>query len=51
MRPGKFQRRITLAYRVLDPYEGETVLERKISNAHQTAQEVSAGAADPYPPA
>ncbi|MFE4539661.1 SCO6880 family protein [Streptomyces scopuliridis] len=36
--PGKYQRRITLAYRVLDPYEGEAVLEREISNAHQRAQ-------------
>ncbi|MFI9801938.1 SCO6880 family protein [Streptomyces sp. NPDC052302] len=35
--PGRFQRRITLAYRVLDPYEGEAVLEREISNAHQRA--------------
>ncbi|WP_256098398.1 SCO6880 family protein [Streptomyces agglomeratus] len=36
--PGRFQRRITLAYRVLDPYEGEAVLEREISHAHQRAQ-------------
>ncbi|MFI8365275.1 SCO6880 family protein [Streptomyces sp. NPDC085612] len=36
--PGKYQRRITLAYRVLDPYEGEAVLEREISNAHQREQ-------------
>ncbi|MEU8779213.1 SCO6880 family protein [Streptomyces sp. NPDC048606] len=36
--PGRFQRRVTLAYRVLDPYEGEAVLEREISNAHQRAQ-------------
>ncbi|MFD8145172.1 SCO6880 family protein [Streptomyces sp. NPDC059708] len=36
--PGRFQRRITLAYRVLDPYEGEAVLEREISNAHQREQ-------------
>ncbi|UQX05424.1 SCO6880 family protein [Streptomyces sp. RerS4] len=36
--PGRFQRRITLAYRVLDPHEGEAVLEREISNAHQRAQ-------------
>ncbi|MFE1230568.1 SCO6880 family protein [Streptomyces sp. NPDC058745] len=36
--PGRFQRRITLAYRVLDPYEGEAVLEREISNAHQRAE-------------
>ncbi|GAA1418906.1 hypothetical protein GCM10009601_15030 [Streptomyces thermospinosisporus] len=36
--PGRFQRRITLAYRVLDPWEGEAVLEREISHAHQRAQ-------------
>lgn len=36
--PGRHQRRITLAYRVLDPYEGEAVLEREISHAHQRAQ-------------
>jgi hypothetical protein len=36
--PGKFQRRITLSYRVLDPYEGEAVLEREISNARQRAE-------------
>ncbi|OKI74957.1 hypothetical protein AMK11_35250 [Streptomyces sp. CB02414] len=36
--PGRYQRRITIAYRVLDPMEGEAVLEREISNAHQTAQ-------------
>jgi hypothetical protein len=36
--PGKFQRRITLAYRVLDPHEGEAVLEREISNAQSRAQ-------------
>ncbi|MEU9998130.1 SCO6880 family protein [Streptomyces sp. NPDC050848] len=36
--PGRFQRRITIAYRVLDPHEGEAVLEREISNAYQTAQ-------------
>ncbi|MGW3154592.1 SCO6880 family protein [Streptomyces sp. NPDC001089] len=36
--PGRFQRRITLAYRVLDPHEGEAVLEREISHAHQRAQ-------------
>ncbi|MGW1642516.1 SCO6880 family protein [Streptomyces lavendulae] len=36
--PGRFQRRITLAYRVLDPYEGEAVLEREISNAQQREQ-------------
>ncbi|MFE0364732.1 SCO6880 family protein [Streptomyces griseoaurantiacus] len=36
--PGRYQRRITLSYRVLDPYEGEAVLEREISHAHQRAQ-------------
>ncbi|MGW3100015.1 SCO6880 family protein [Streptomyces sp. NPDC001102] len=36
--PGRFQRRITLAYRVLDPREGEAVLEREISNAYSRAQ-------------
>lgn len=36
--PGRFQRRITLAYRVLDPHEGEAVLEREISNAYNRAQ-------------
>lgn len=36
--PGRYQRRITIAYRVLDPYEGEAVLEREISHAHQRAQ-------------
>lgn len=36
--PGRFQRRITLAYRVLDPIEGEAVLEREISHAHQRAR-------------
>lgn len=36
--PGRFQRRITLTYRVLDPHEGEAVLEREISHAHQRAQ-------------
>ncbi|MFJ8335388.1 SCO6880 family protein [Streptomyces sp. NPDC094437] len=36
--PGRFQRRITLAYRVLDPHEGEAVLEREISYAQQRAQ-------------
>ncbi|WP_369185362.1 SCO6880 family protein [Streptomyces sp. Y1] len=36
--PGRFQRRVTLSYRVLDPYEGEAVLEREISNAEQRAQ-------------
>jgi hypothetical protein len=35
--PGRFQRRVTLAYRVLDPVEGEAVLEREISNAEQRA--------------
>ncbi|MGW0188112.1 SCO6880 family protein [Streptomyces sp. NPDC003362] len=35
--PGRFQRRITLAYRVLDPHEGEAVLEREISHAHYRA--------------
>lgn len=36
--PGRYQRRITISYRVLDPYEGEAVLEREISHAHQRAQ-------------
>ncbi|MFB6864259.1 SCO6880 family protein [Streptomyces virginiae] len=36
--PGRFQRRVTLAYRVLDPHEGEAVLEREISNAAQAAE-------------
>ncbi|WP_374987227.1 SCO6880 family protein [Streptomyces fradiae] len=36
--PGRYQRRITIAYRVLDPYEGEAVMEREISHAHQRAQ-------------
>ncbi|MCX4732722.1 SCO6880 family protein [Streptomyces sp. NBC_01363] len=36
--PGRFQRRITLAYRVLDPHEGEAVLEREIDNAHNRAR-------------
>jgi hypothetical protein len=36
--PGRYQRRITLSYRVLDPLEGEAVLEREISHAHQRAQ-------------
>lgn len=36
--PGRYQRRVTLAYRVLDPHEGEAVLEREISNAEQRAQ-------------
>ncbi|MFD7753269.1 hypothetical protein OH782_42515 (plasmid) [Streptomyces sp. NBC_01544] len=35
--PGRYQRRVTLAYRVLDPREGEAVLEREISNAEQRA--------------
>ncbi|MEU8828854.1 SCO6880 family protein [Streptomyces sp. NPDC048636] len=36
--PGRYQRRVTLAYRVLDPHEGEAVLEREISNAHHRAE-------------
>ncbi|MFF8293662.1 SCO6880 family protein [Streptomyces sp. NPDC016309] len=36
--PGRFQRRITLAYRVLDPIEGEAVLEREISAARDRAR-------------
>ncbi|HEY9372287.1 SCO6880 family protein [Streptomyces sp.] len=36
--PGRYQRRVTLAYRVLDPHEGEAVLEREISNAEQRAE-------------
>ncbi|MGW2181273.1 SCO6880 family protein [Streptomyces sp. NPDC001732] len=36
--PGRFQRRITLAYRVLDPHEGEAVLEREIDNATNRAR-------------
>lgn len=36
--PGRYQRRITLAYRVLDPREGEAVLEREISHAAQRAE-------------
>ncbi|WNI20412.1 SCO6880 family protein [Streptomyces sp. ITFR-16] len=36
--PGAFQRRITLAYRVLDPREGEAVLEREISHARLREQ-------------
>ncbi|WP_236655452.1 SCO6880 family protein [Streptacidiphilus carbonis] len=36
--PGRYQRRVTIAYRVLDPQEGEAVLEREISNAEQRAQ-------------
>lgn len=35
--PGRFQRRVTLSYRVLDPVEGEGVLEREISHAQQRA--------------
>lgn len=35
--PGRFPRRITLAYRVLDPTEGEAVLEREISAAANRA--------------
>ncbi|MGV9939656.1 hypothetical protein [Streptomyces sp. NPDC003401] len=35
--PGRHQRRITIAYRVLDPLEGEAVLEREISHAHMRA--------------
>lgn len=36
--PGRFQRRVTLAYRVLDPREGERVLEREIDNAANRAE-------------
>ncbi|MCG5121549.1 SCO6880 family protein [Streptomyces sp. NEAU-PBA10] len=36
--PGRFQRRVTLAYRVLEPEEGERVLEREISAAEQRSQ-------------
>lgn len=36
--PGRYQRRLTLSYRVLDPYEGEAVLEREISHAQNQAQ-------------
>ncbi|MDX3867244.1 PrgI family protein [Streptomyces europaeiscabiei] len=36
--PGRYQRRLTLSYRVLDPYEGEAVLEREISNAQDRAR-------------
>ncbi|MFI8265541.1 PrgI family protein [Streptomyces sp. NPDC085665] len=36
--PGRFQRRITILYRVLDPWEGEAVLEREISHAYQREQ-------------
>lgn len=36
--PGRYQRRVTLAYRVLDPHEGEQVLEREISHAQQRAE-------------
>ncbi|APY90951.1 hypothetical protein DCW30_22050 [Streptomyces alfalfae] len=35
--PGRFQRRITLSYKVLDPEQGEAVLEREISNAENRA--------------
>lgn len=35
--PGRYQRRVTLAYRVLDPHEGERVLEREISAAGNRA--------------
>ncbi|MFD3908990.1 PrgI family protein [Streptomyces californicus] len=35
--PGRFQRRITLAYRVLDPREGERVVEREIDHATNRA--------------
>ncbi|MCR8945180.1 PrgI family protein [Streptomyces sp. OUCMDZ-4982] len=35
--PGRFQRRVTLAYRVLDPREGERVVEREIDNASNRA--------------
>lgn len=35
--PGRYQRRITLVYRALDPMEGEAVMEREISNAHNRA--------------
>ncbi|MFG2913112.1 SCO6880 family protein [Kitasatospora sp. NPDC048298] len=36
--PGRFQRRITLGYRVLEPREGEALLEREISAAEHRAQ-------------
>ncbi|MYY17405.1 SCO6880 family protein [Streptomyces sp. SID4912] len=36
--PGRFQRRVTLAYRVLSPREGERVLEREIDNAANRAE-------------
>ncbi|MFJ4188523.1 SCO6880 family protein [Kitasatospora sp. NPDC089509] len=36
--PGRFRRRITLGYRVLDPHEGEALLEREISAAEHRAQ-------------
>ncbi|WP_331726966.1 hypothetical protein OG725_36880 (plasmid) [Streptomyces sp. NBC_01213] len=36
--PGRFQRRVTLAYRVLDPREGERVLEREINSAANRAE-------------
>ncbi|MER7763055.1 SCO6880 family protein [Streptomyces sp. NPDC097619] len=35
--PGRFPRRVTLAYRVLDPHEGEAVLEREIDAAANRA--------------
>ncbi|WP_275466306.1 PrgI family protein [Streptomyces noursei] len=35
--PGRHQRRVTLAYRVLDPHEGEAVVEREISAAENRA--------------
>ncbi|MFF5338501.1 SCO6880 family protein [Streptomyces sp. NPDC013181] len=35
--PGRFQRRITLVYRALDPMEGEAVMEREISHARNRA--------------
>ncbi|MGW6651244.1 PrgI family protein [Streptomyces rubiginosohelvolus] len=36
--PGRFQRRISISYRVLDPLEGEAIVEREISNAHDRAR-------------
>ncbi|MGO1025758.1 SCO6880 family protein [Streptomyces rubiginosohelvolus] len=36
--PGRYQRRITIAYRVLDPLEGEAVLEREINLAHDRSR-------------
>lgn len=36
--PGRYQRRLTLSYRVLDPDEGEAVLEREISHAQDRAR-------------